>query len=105
MRDAQLLWIPSAGLEALAAHSPRAFVSLAWRMGSRARGRSGSSSSPGGALFVQLGAALALDEFVGAVHAALSRTCAARVADSALRLAEVGQAGVGPLANEATAHW
>jgi hypothetical protein len=35
----------------------------------------------------------------------LSRTCAARVADSALRLAEVGQAGVGPLANEATAHW
>jgi hypothetical protein len=54
---------------------------------------------------VSEGAALALDEFVGAVHAALSRTCAARVADSALRLAEVGQAGVGPLANEATAHW
>ena len=54
---------------------------------------------------VSEGAALALDEFVGAVHAALSRTCAARVADSALRLAEVGQAVVGPLANEATAHW
>ena len=56
MRDAQLLWIPSAGLEALAAHSPRAFVSLAWRMGSRARGRSGSSSSPGGGQLNKKGA-------------------------------------------------
>ena len=54
---------------------------------------------------VSEGAALALDEFVAATHRALSRTCAARVADSALRLAEVGQAGVGPLAAEATAHW
>ena len=54
---------------------------------------------------VSEGAALALDEFVAATHRALSRTCAARVADSALRLAEVGQAGVGPLATEATAHW
>ena len=178
VRDAQLLWIPSAGLESLARVSPRAFVSLAWRMGARAPGRrscGGGSTNAGGfsqassggspqnlgdpgSLFsaggisgaradhlpgkasthpnaassarhttrgrsqgtadetpfaprtvavvpVSEGAALALDEFVAATHAALSRTCAARVADSALRLAEVGQAGVGPLASEATAHW
>ena len=54
---------------------------------------------------VSEGAALALDEFCGAVLAALRETCVARVADSASRLAEVGQAGVGPLAGEATAHW
>jgi hypothetical protein len=39
------------------------------------------------------------------VAVALSKSCTARVADSASRLAEVGQAGVGPLAAEATAHW
>jgi lysophospholipid hydrolase len=54
---------------------------------------------------VSEGAALALDEFCAATLAALRKSCAARVADSAARLAEVGQAGVGPLANEATAHW
>ena len=54
---------------------------------------------------VSEGAALALDEFCSATLAALSKSCAARVADSASRLAEVGQAGVGPLAHEATAHW
>ena len=56
---------------------------------------------------VSEGAALALDEFCAATLAALRATpgTRARVADSAARLAEVGQAGVGALANEATAHW
>jgi hypothetical protein len=54
---------------------------------------------------VSEGAALALDEFCAATLAALVKSCHARVADSASRLAEVGQAGVGPLAHEATAHW
>ena len=155
VRDTQLLWIPAAGLESLALTAPRAFVSLAWRMGARwAGGRSDKRSDhvPGGVAVggagaaagihhgartsggtpgeassflssdkgrvdtqsaprtvavvpVSEGAALALDEFVGATAAALSKSCAVRVADSAARLAEVGQAGVGPLAGEATAHW
>jgi predicted acylesterase/phospholipase RssA len=54
---------------------------------------------------VSEGAALALDSFCASVSSALSASCASRVADSASRLAEVGQAGVGALAAEATAHW
>ena len=48
VRDAQLLWIPSAGLESLARVSPRAFVALAWRMGARARGRRSRGVGGGG---------------------------------------------------------
>ena len=68
---------------------------------------SASTSAPRTVAVVPVseGAALALDEFCAAVHHALSKHCVARVADSASRLAEVGQAGVGALAREATAHW
>jgi len=52
-------------------------------------GGSGVTSNPAGAPCLS-GAALALDEFCGAVAAALSKSCAARIADSASRLAEVG---------------
>jgi predicted acylesterase/phospholipase RssA len=160
VRDAQLLWIPAAGLDAVATCAPRVFASLAWRMGARAAGGAGGAaaaaglrgggvdfagaqraagiyrasvrSSVGGAsgyhpgvassnhlldhradaprtvavVPVSEGAALALDEFCAATRRALGAMgCRARVADSASRLAEVGQAGVGPLAREATAHW
>ena len=166
VRESQLLWIPSAGLESLATSAPRAFAALAWRMGARAgvarressaattalshrvgvgRDADGEDDRPGVAksgsastrfvnrdendatgfgpfgggtvpnappravavVPVSEGAALALDEFCAATLAALRKSCAARVADSATRLAEVGQAGVGnpALANEATAHW
>ena len=64
-----------------------------------------AAQAPDGTELARVLEVRALDEFVAATHRALSRTCAARVADSALRLAEVGQAGVGPLATEATAHW
>ena len=162
VRESQLLWIPSAGLESLATSAPRAFAALAWRMGARAgaarrgaaaaalshpvgvgRDADGEADRPGVAksgsastrfssagrdatgatgghdgsfalpnapravavVPVSESAALALDEFCAATLAALRKSCAARVADSATRLAEVGQAGVGALANEATAHW
>jgi CRP-like cAMP-binding protein len=159
VRETQLLWIPAAGLEALATSAPRAFAALAWRMGARAGASAkatptanarvavdggdgfgfgvdsgvpgvAKSGSAGAGMFgamrtptgidrdtaqhaprtvavvpVSEGAALALDEFCAATLAALVKSCHARVADSASRLAEVGQAGVGPLAHEATAHW
>ena len=71
-----------------------------WRRGSRAlRAANGGGGSCLG------GCGAGAGRLCGAVLAALRETCVARVADSASRLAEVGQAGVGPLAGEATAHW
>ena len=127
VRDSQVLWISSAGLDTLAFAAPTAFVRLARGLGLRQANRTAALSGtahtapliPGLVLSqkasnapktvsvipVTEGAAVHLDEFCYSLAFALSKICRARTVDSACRLGELGQAAIGPLAQEATANW
>ena len=127
VRDSQVVWIPSAGLDTLALAAPTAFVRLARGLGLRQANRAVAlSASPHGApnmpglnpshkapnapkvvsiIPVTEGAAVHLDEFCYSLAFALSKVCRARTVDSACRLGDLGSAAVGPLAHEATAYW
>ena len=131
VRDSQVLWISSAGLDTLALAAPAAFVRLARGLGVREANRSvaflstnahASQNIPGisqpqttstrstapktvSIIPVTEGAALNLDEFCHSLTYALRKICRVRAVDSASRLTELGQAAIGPLAEEATANW
>ena len=131
VRDSQVLWISSAGLDTLALAAPAAFVRLARGLGLREANRSAALSStnaqashniPGisqpqttstrstapktvSIIPVTEGAALNLDEFCHSLTYALRKICRVRAVDSASRLTELGQAAIGPLAEEAAANW
>lgn len=126
VRDSQVLWISSAGLDTLAIGAPMAFVRLARGLGVREAQRSAAlsdsstvaSSVPGvnqtipsnapkivSVIPVTEGAAVHLDEFCHSLVFALKKICKVRTVDSACRLAELGQSAIGPLAQEATANW
>ena len=126
VRDSQVVWVSAAGLDTLALAAPTTFVRLARGLGLRQANRGIAMSTSHGAptipglnlshkpsgapkvvsvIPVTEGAAVHLDEFCYSLAFALSKVCRARTVDSACRLAELGQATVGPLSQEATAHW
>lgn len=130
VRDSQVLWISSAGLDTLALAAPVAFVRLARGLGVREANRSVALRSsahvaqtiPGisqpqtastrstapktvSVIPVTEGAALNLDEFCHSLTYALSKICRVRTVDSASRLTELGPTAIGALAEEATANW
>jgi predicted acylesterase/phospholipase RssA/CRP-like cAMP-binding protein len=125
VRDSQVLWISSAGLDTLALAAPTAFVRLARGLGLRQANRAAAlsasiaptvsglqqshkaSNTPKivSVIPVTEGAAVHLDDFCYSLTMALRKICRVHTVDSACRLAELGQAAVGPLAQEATMNW
>ena len=120
-----MLWISSAGLDTLALAAPTAFVRLARGLGLRQANRAAAlsasiaptvsglqqshkaSNTPKivSVIPVTEGAAVRLDDFCYSLTMALRKICRVHTVDSACRLAELGQAAVGPLAQEATMNW